>query len=74
MTPGTTALAGVVKEEMEQDPRCVEEEVEDLVAANDGEEKKEATEVLGEEEAPGLEGMVINCLGAKHQEEAHYWS
>ena len=54
---------------MEQGPRCVEEEVEDLMAANDGEEEKEATEVVVEEEAPGLEGLVINCLGAKHQDE-----
>ena len=67
---------------MEQEPGCVEGEVEDLVAANDGGEKEEAKEVVvEEEEAPGLEGlvinwrlsvvinwrwsMVINCLGAK---------
>ena len=50
---------------MEQGPRCVEEEVEEMMAANDGEEKEEATEVVGEEEAPEFEGLVINCLGAK---------
>ena len=60
----------------------MEGEVEDLVAANDGDEKEEATEVVvEEEEAPGLEvwlltpectvgwSLVINCLGPKDQDK-----